>query len=179
LKIVSKIPANRLRKVLGNIIEDHQSGFLKGRSTFDSVGTTQEVIQFAKRNKVPGFMLKPDFEKASDMVEWDCILGALHSWEFSSIWTSWIRLWLQSAKVMVLVNVNQGREIAYKSLRQWNPLSPLIFVLVVEELHRMIDICRVCLIKGLGCWDEENVVVNLHYVEILSFFKRKIYHMQC
>ena len=73
-KIISKVLANKLRDFLGDFIEDHQTGLLKSRSTLDSITITQNVIQFSKRNKVSGFMLKLDFEEAYDTVEWDCIL---------------------------------------------------------------------------------------------------------
>ena len=71
IKILSKVLVNRLRGALGFIIDDHQSKFLKGRSILESIASAQEVIQFSKRNKIPGFMLKLDFEKAYDTVEWD------------------------------------------------------------------------------------------------------------
>jgi len=64
VKIISKALASRLRNFLGENIGDHQTSFLKGRSTLNSISTAQEVIQFTKRNKVPGFMPKLDFEKS-------------------------------------------------------------------------------------------------------------------
>jgi len=69
VKIISKVLANRLREVLEGFIDDQQSEFLKGRSILESIATAQEVIQFAKRNKTPGFIMKLDFEKAYDMAE--------------------------------------------------------------------------------------------------------------
>ena len=71
LKIILKVLANRLREVLlfGERVEDHQSGFLKGRSSMDSIVTAQEVIQFTKRNRISRYMLKLDFEKAYDTVD--------------------------------------------------------------------------------------------------------------
>ena len=66
--ITCKVLANRLREILGVLIEDHQPGFLKGRSTLGSI-VVREAIQFIKRNKIPGFMLKWDFEQAYDTVE--------------------------------------------------------------------------------------------------------------
>jgi len=53
-------------------------------------------------------MLKLDFEKVYDIVESNCIFETLHSWGFLSTWISWVRLWLISAKVVVLVNGIQG-----------------------------------------------------------------------
>ena len=54
----------------------------------NSIASTQEVIQFVNRNKTSGFMLKLDFEKAYDAVEWGCILESMKSWDFSTRTTS-------------------------------------------------------------------------------------------
>ena len=56
VKIISKVLVNRLRDVLGDIINDHQTKFLKCRSILDSITTAWKVIQFTKRNKVSGFI---------------------------------------------------------------------------------------------------------------------------
>ena len=81
-----------------------------------------------------------------------------------SSWIAWIRLWLQTAKVILLVNDIQGREIARKrGLGQGNRLSSLIFVLVAEGLQYMIARCRgEGLLEGLGCRDDTNMVIILH-----------------
>jgi len=69
VKIIFKVFANRLRELLGELIEDHQSGLIKDRSTLDSIATAQKVIQFTKQNKILGFMLKFNFEKAYNTVD--------------------------------------------------------------------------------------------------------------
>jgi len=61
VKILSKMLANRLIGVLGEMIKDHQSSSLKSRSTLNFMAAAQEVIQFTKRNKILIFMLKLDF----------------------------------------------------------------------------------------------------------------------
>ena len=65
MKIITKALANRLREVLGDMIDDNQTGFF-GRNILESIAAAQEVIQFNKRNKTPRFMLKLDFEKTYD-----------------------------------------------------------------------------------------------------------------
>jgi len=114
VKIISKVLANRLREILREMIKDHQSGFIKGRSTLDSITMAYEVIQFTKRNKIKGFMLKPDFEKAYDTVDWECVIENLQSSGFNLTWISWIKLWLFSAKVSILINGLQGWKISCK-----------------------------------------------------------------
>ena len=83
------------------------------------------MIQFTKHSKVPGYMLKLDFEKAYDTMKWDCILEALQSWGFSCSWITWITLWLRSANVTITFNDIRGKEIICNmGLRQGDPLPP-------------------------------------------------------
>ena len=52
--------------------------------------------------------------------------------------------------------------------------SPLIFVLVAEGLYQMISKCRQQgLINDLGCRDEANVAINLHYADDTLIFKKE------
>jgi len=161
VKIISKVLTNRLREVLGDIIDDNQTTFLKDWSILKSIAARQEVIQFPKRNKVPGCILNLDFEKAYDTVKWNCTLEVLQSWRFSCLWITWITLWLRSTKVAIMVNGTRAKEIACKKgLRQGDSLS-LIFVLIVDGLNHMIAKCRKGVLKRLGCRDKANAVINL------------------
>ena len=58
MKIISKFLANILSSILNDIIDDHQSSFIKGRNILDYMATTQEVTQFLARQKRSGFLLK-------------------------------------------------------------------------------------------------------------------------
>ena len=109
------------------------------------------MIWFTKKNKLLGYILKLDFEKAYDTVDWECIIESLQALRFYHKWLSWIHLWLSSARVSLLINVSPRREIVCKrGLRQGDPLSPLIFVLMANGLHFMIKSCRdKGLLKGL------------------------------
>jgi len=54
VKIIAKGLANHLRNILGDIIDDHQTRFLREGSILDSIAPVQKVIQFTKRYKIPG-----------------------------------------------------------------------------------------------------------------------------
>ena len=175
VKIISNVLANKIIDVLGDTIDDHQTGFLKSRSILESIDTAQEVIHFTKRHKKSGFLLKFDFEKAYDTVEWDCIREALHYRGFPPMWIPWITLWSRFVKVTILVNVTQGKEISCKrGLRQGGPLSPPIFVLMADGLHQMIARCRAeGLLKGLRYWDNTSVIINLQCADNTQFWDGK------
>lgn len=58
------------------------------------------------------FLLKLDFEKACDSINWDYIVETLETIDFVPKWGEWIRMWLELAKVNILINGEIGKEIA-------------------------------------------------------------------
>jgi hypothetical protein len=55
-------------------------------------------------------------------------------------WCDWISALLGSARTKVLVNGRPGRRICHSyGLRQGDPLSPLLFVIVMEVLNTLIQ----------------------------------------
>ncbi|GLU09351.1 hypothetical protein SLE2022_262170 [Rubroshorea leprosula] len=69
-KILSKLLANRLQKVVGNVISENQTAFIGGRQIIDGVVITNEMLNDLKRRRRKGLIFKVDFEKAYDAVDW-------------------------------------------------------------------------------------------------------------
>lgn len=69
LKIIAKIMANRLAPLMGDLIGDYQTSFIKGRSILDRIMIIKEVIYQCRRRGQDGYLLKLDFRKAYDMVD--------------------------------------------------------------------------------------------------------------
>jgi Reverse transcriptase (RNA-dependent DNA polymerase) len=60
--------------VLDRLIGLNQHIFLKGRNIMDNVIAANEIFHSVKNIKEPGFLLKLDFEKIFDNVDWAYIL---------------------------------------------------------------------------------------------------------
>nr|GEV62498.1 RNA-directed DNA polymerase, eukaryota, reverse transcriptase zinc-binding domain protein [Tanacetum cinerariifolium] len=59
---------------------------------------------------------------------------------FGCCWRSWIRGCLISAKASVLINGSHSSEFSlHRGLRQGDPLSPFLFILVMEALHVVVQ----------------------------------------
>jgi hypothetical protein len=73
-------------------------------------------------------LLKIDFEKAYDKVNWSFLQQALRMKGFDSKWCRWIQQIVSHGSVGVHVNDSIGHYFqTRKGLRQGDPLSPILF----------------------------------------------------
>lgn len=77
-KIISKVLARRLEKVLPYIIHVNQNAFVKGRSIFDALRTIDDVVDYSKRTCLSGILMAIDFEKAFETLELKISLPAYY-----------------------------------------------------------------------------------------------------
>jgi hypothetical protein len=125
-KIFSKALNNRLIKIIDRLVSPNQTAFIKCRYILESVVAAHEIIHEIARKKEPGIILKLDYEKAYDRVDWSFLMEVLQSRGFSAKWVSWILKLTQGGSVCVRLNVKNNPYFAVgKGLRQGDPLSPL------------------------------------------------------
>jgi hypothetical protein len=83
---------------------------------------------------------KLDLAKAYDRVDWKYLEGALVKLGFDSKWIHWIMACVKSVTYRVGLNGNYLRRFnPTRGLRQGDPLSPYLFLLVGEGLSKLIQ----------------------------------------
>jgi len=104
-KIISKILADRLAKIMPAITSVQQRGFIKGRSIKDCICLTSEAINLLHKKSYGGNLaLKVDIAKAFDTLDWNFLLQVLRKFGFSDTFCKWIHSILISAKLSVSIN---------------------------------------------------------------------------
>jgi hypothetical protein len=138
-KLIAKIIANRIKPILSRTLSGEKLGFLKGRQILDAIGTTQECLHNIKMKKLKALVLKLDLKKAYDCINWDFLRMILIQTGFGLLITNWIMSCVISASYAVLIN---GETTSFfqsgRGLRQGCPLSPLLFILVMEGLSLLL-----------------------------------------
>jgi len=119
----------------------HHPTFLQGCSILDSVATAHEIISTCAKYNWSTFFLKIDFAKAFDTIDWAFLLKVLHARVFGDRWCGWIQSLLCFGFSSVLVNSLPGTPFRCKrGLRQWDPLSPYLFIIGVNVLSRILKL---------------------------------------
>ena len=140
LKIITKLLANRVQKVIIPLLHQNQYGFIKNKSIHDCISWAFEYLHLCHQSKKDIVIIKIDFEKAFDMVEHSAILDMLKYMGFGTKYLGWIRNILQTATTSVILNGVPGKTIkCRRGVRQGDPLSPLLFVSTAELLQIAVN----------------------------------------
>jgi hypothetical protein len=141
-KIIAKVLANRLKKILPYIISESQSAFVPGRLISDNILIAFETLHHMKlmKGNQQGYMaLKLDMSKAYDRVEWAFLETIMLKMGFNVSWVSMVMECVRTVSYSVLINGEpRGFFHPTRGLRQGDPISPYLFLLCAEGLNALL-----------------------------------------
>lgn len=121
--------------LLPTIIHSDQCAYVKDRLISDTLRTLDDIMWYTKMNKIPGWLVAIDFEKAFDSVNVEFLMMTLEAFNFGQIFIKWIRTFYNGAKSCV---INNGFTSHYfdpqQGVQQGDPLSLYLFIIVMEVL---------------------------------------------
>ncbi|KAL3676811.1 hypothetical protein R1sor_026759 [Riccia sorocarpa] len=136
-KIISKLIANRLREVIGSVVDKEQKGFIKDRSITDNVQNYLICQEWAQVDQQPTLFVKLDFEnfKAYDRVNHKYLWETMEAMGFCSDFTTFVKGLVQGSTSKIHVNGQFSEDIQIeRGVKQGCPLAPLLFALSTQPV---------------------------------------------
>lgn len=88
---------------------------------------------------IPDMLIQLDLSKAFDKINWNYLEATLNAFGFDIQWTRWILALIKSTSFSILVNGSPSTPFSpSRGIRQGDPLSPFLFVILMEGLSRII-----------------------------------------
>jgi hypothetical protein len=164
-KVISKILSGRLASALNGIISPMQNAFLGGRMMSDNINLVRELLRhYGRKRASPRCLIKVDFKKAFDSVQWHFLRQLLHMFGFPERFVHLIIKCVETTSFSVAVNGNLYGFFPGKSgVRQGDPLSPYLFILCMEYFSRMLKLA------SRNCDFRFHLKCNVHDICHLAF----------
>ena len=167
-KVYARILESKLRKVVENKIEEHQSGFRPGRSVQDHIFTVRQIAEKFIEKNIDLHLCFIDLEKAFDTVKRDELWQALKEHSVNQNLINAIQSFYDKPKCSVRVAGNLSKEFDVNiGVRQGCILSPLLFIIFMNSVTKSSKMNKM----NVGMWKLRPVnIAMLSFADDLVLF---------
>ena len=136
LKMISKFLATRVKEVLSNLINSRQTAYVNERFIVEGGRLIDDVIKVCDIQKISGYLLTVNFEKAFDSLNHKSFIAVLKKYGFGEDFIDWIKILLRDQESCV---TSGGHTTTYfHGARQGDPISAYLLVLALELFFILI-----------------------------------------
>ena len=131
--------ANILKPLLPTLVSVEQFGYVEGRQILDKIIQVHEVVHSLTSNRKAGMIMQLDLAKSYDKLNWTYIRSVVIAFGLDHNSVRWVMALVTSSRFSILVNGSPSETfIPSRGLRQGYPLSPFLFILMMEGLGQSI-----------------------------------------
>ena len=138
-KLLTKTLAGRLKATLPDLVHPDQNGFIPGGNIVFSAQTIRDILFYCSKEKLDLVLLALDYTKAFDSVDFEFVHAVFNAFNFGENFKTWIKVLFKGGCSCISNNGYLSETFPIeRSTRQGDPISPLIFILVLETLFILI-----------------------------------------
>lgn len=142
-KITSKLLSNRLKLVIGEVINDIQTSLIWDRYITNGILTANEVVMWLKSKRKSGELFKVDFKRSYDLVRCSFLEHMLRQVGAGPRMRNCLLWYIKTTIMSIMINVSLTQPLKMqKSIRQVNPKSSFMFTIISEALPYIIHKAR-------------------------------------
>ncbi|KAJ1125470.1 hypothetical protein NDU88_003902 [Pleurodeles waltl] len=169
-KILAKTMVNRLKGAMGEVVHPDQTCGVPGRRVADSLALIRDTIQYITDQNIRAALVCLDQEKAFDRVSHEFMERVLQVFGLGERFCNYVRIMYTDIFSSVMVNGWKTDPFPIRSgVRQGCPLSPSLFVLVIELVAEYIR--KNPSIRGISTpRDAEKEVECMLYMDDVTLF---------
>ncbi len=138
--ILALIYVTRLKSGLSNIIAESQTGFMAKRHICSNIRLVLDVLDYNHFVHSDALILFLDFYKAFDTIDHHFLLQSLHTFGFGNNFIQTVKMFYRGINSSVILQNNTSRRFFInRGVRQGCPISPFLFLIVVELLAISVE----------------------------------------
>ena len=132
-KILAKVIANKLKKVMPSIINIDQTCSVPGRSIHSNLHLTRDIITYSNQKRIKGYIVTVDQEKAFDRVDRNLLYKILEKMNLGENLIKWIKILYTKTEACLYVNGHIAEYFTTtRGLKQGCPMSAILYVIFSE-----------------------------------------------
>ena len=138
-KLYTSILSKRFETFMKDLIDEDQTGFIKGRQTQDNIRRTLHIVGEIQKTNKSAILVSIDAAQAFDSVNWTFLYKVMERFGFDKKSIQCIKTLYQEPTARVKINGSlSGSFRLERSTRQGCCLSPTLFAIFIEPLAQLI-----------------------------------------